>query len=208
MSLGRFRLKAVLAMTMLVALAAALVSSRQDAAPGTKPLSATASISQPITVRVLEEPAGQVHWEIARQSDSSQICLDVVGVDPAGSDEAKLGGCWARSDEEPLQWSIGGVEIGGSWFNVVYGLAGSEVASVRISTQTGDKKADDGVRSGSGAFLLVVPGDPMEPAADVVQIEALGSNGQVVARRDPPSLSSYRRAGAARSSHDGHDHSH
>jgi hypothetical protein len=66
-----------------------------------------------------------------------------------------------------------------------------------VTLADGSVRTDRDFSRSGGLWILVIPADPMDQAADVAAIEALDGSGSVVAREEPPSVVAYRRAATA-----------
>lgn len=146
--------------------------------------------------RTLESPVGRVRWTLVSYDSSDGPCLEVVAEVIDGTDHGRLGGCGASEDPQ-LRWSIGGIDIGGQWYNVAYGQVALDASSVQVTLGNGSVQADSGVRANNGAWIIVLPADPMDSQNEFIRIEALTDSGaQLAAAEELPSLVAYRRAAA------------
>lgn len=115
----------------------------------------------------------------------------------SGTDRGRLGGC-GESDDPHLRWGIGGIDIGGQWYNVAYGQAALDASSVEVTLGSGSVQTDSAVRASNGTWLIVLPADPMDAQTEFVKIVALTDSGVHLAVAEPPSLVAHRQAAAGR----------
>lgn len=146
--------------------------------------------------RSFEQPAGQVHWTISRYDSPKGPCIEVVAEEVGGSHQGRLGGC-GRPENPSLRWSIGGIDMDGQWFNVAYGAVSAAAASVRVTRGDQRELTDAGVRGGQGLWIVVIAGNPLDGATDIVQIVARDESGHVIASIRPPSIVAYRQQAAS-----------
>jgi hypothetical protein len=145
--------------------------------------------------RDFEQPHGEVRWILTRRGSEEGPCLNVAGEQIHGPDRAGAGSCGATADNGVFTWAIGGVDVGGEWFNVVYGEVVREAAGLRVTLGDGTERTDRDFQRAGGMWILVLPAtDAMDSASDVVAIEALDESGAIIAREEPPSIVDYRRA--------------
>lgn len=167
----------------------------------------------PEAVRTLEDPPGSVRWTlVAYHSKIDGLCLDWVAEQVGGGENGMIGSCsgqWdlintgppdrvavteadqassqaAPESPEPLSWLLGGVLLGGQWYNVVSGIGVDQVVKVRVTLVDGTTRLTDVV---NGVWLMAFPGpDPTTDSSfDVRQIDAIDPKGDVVATAHPPS---------------------
>lgn len=139
----------------------------------------------PATVRIereLEAPVGVAKWSVVSYRSQSGPCLHASGQLLSGGDSGELGGC--GEPDGPFLWFLGGVELGGNWYNVAFGRdPGGAVAAMKVVLEGGGSLRANLV---DGIWIVVVPG-PQE-LFEVARIEALDSAGSVVSGVTPPSL--------------------
>ena len=147
--------------------------------------------------RSFEQPVNTIRWSLVRDVGPEGPCLDVAAEEIRGPERGHVSSCGASPSNSVFTWAIGGVQIGDQWFNVVYGEVLREVSGLRVTLADGSVRTDRDFSRSGGLWILVIPADPMDQAADVAAIEALDGSGSVVAREEPPSVVAYRRAATA-----------
>lgn len=138
-------------------------------------------------LREFEEPKGVVRWVVVEYESSLGPCLDVYGEAVSGGDWAEVGDCGEGAG--PFAWAVGGVELGGEWYDVVDGRAPQGASRMRITLGDGTVHEADVVK---GIYILVDTGARLD--FDVTKIEAVASNGDVIAAVQPPSIAEAREA--------------
>lgn len=177
-----------IAAVALISLAVVALRSRSGGAepPGYVPDGQVAA-EQGLTVDVgslditqqFEEPEGRVRWTVVTYASSAGPCLDIHGQLLDGHDEGKVGGC--GPPDGPFAVGVGGLELGGTWYNIVHGTAPSGGVRMRILLGDGTSLEARVVRN----TWVVVTSDP---GFDVARVEALSRRGASVASIQPPSL--------------------
>ena len=114
-----------------------------------------------------------------------------MGEEIDGGEQGRLGGCGAP-DNRLLRWSIGGVEIGGQWFNVAYGHAPGSASSIRLILSDGTARMDSNLQGNAGLWVVVVPGSPFDARNDFARIDLRDGTGSLIAQQEVPSLAAAR----------------
>jgi|SRR5919106_1140733 hypothetical protein len=148
----------------------------------------TIDLSSVRVIREFEEPEGEIRWTVVTYRGSEGPCMDVYAESLAGGDSAKTGGC--GEPQGPFMWGIGGVEVGGRWFNLVDGRGPPGATSMRVTL--GDGRSLEATLV-EGTYLLVIPGE--RATFDVKLIQAVGPGDQVSSVH-PPSVSAVRQKAA------------
>ncbi len=130
---------------------------------------------------------GGVSWIVARHDSPGGSCIGVAA-EVDGQEKGQVGGGCGTSDNPMLRWGIGGLRVGGQWFNVAYGEVPAAASSVRVTLGDGSVRTDSGVGAGQGVWIVVLAGDPSDRASEVARIEVLDGAGSVIAHENPPSL--------------------
>ncbi len=170
------------------ALTSASGSDGSGHAPDQRHAAAEGRAVDPTTVRVertVEDPPGEVKWSFVSYRASDGGCLDMYAELVSEEAHGKVGSC--APGERRFEWGIGGVELGGTWYNVVYGRGRGALADVRIHLVNGNRLEADVVDE---TWIAVVPGDQF--SFDVDRIEALDRSGSTVEVVEPPSIAAQR----------------
>lgn len=130
---------------------------------------------------------GGVRWTLVSRSSGDGPCLGVVA-EVDGLEQGELGGGCGRPEDAALNWGIGGIDVGGSWFNVAYGQAVPSASSVKISLGDGSVRTFDNVAEDQGLWLSVIEASPTDRDGAVVHVEVLDANRSVILSRDLPSI--------------------
>lgn len=128
---------------------------------------------------------GDTTWSV----DVKDGCLEAFAT-VSGEEEGRLG--TVCPSDKPLAWGIGGLDVGGQWFSVAYGLAPA-AAVVRVATDDGTVRDVENVALSDGAWMVVFPGDPASNESDVVQISSFDKEGSLIAQMEPPSVADLTR---------------
>lgn len=148
--------------------------------------------------RSFEQPKGAVRWTLTRAGGPDGVCLDLAGEAIGRPDRGAAGSCGATTKNGEFTWAVGGVEVGGQWFNVAYGEVLRGAAEIRVTLGDGSQRSDREFRQAGRMWVLVVPAaDPMDSDADISSIAAVDDSGAELARETPPSLVEARRAASA-----------
>lgn len=142
------------------------------------------------TTRSVEEPAGEVRWTVTSYETADGPCVEVVADEVDGTDQAGVRGC-GRADDPLLRWSMGGVEVGGQWFNVAFGQVPPDAASVRLTLGDGTVRTDSDVQA-DGLWIVVVPGEPTDAGREPVRVDVVDDDGVVMTTEELPSIVEYR----------------
>lgn len=150
------------------------------AASGQEVHPATAQIGTSV-----EDPPGEVRWTYVSYLTSDGPCLDLVAEQIKGGDTGRIVRCGKLDTSEyPFRWSIGGVELGGTLYNVVEGDAAQGASRVRVILGDGTTVSAPLV---DGSWLAVVPSET-SLSFDPEQIQQLDASGARVAAVRPPSV--------------------
>jgi hypothetical protein len=139
--------------------------------------------------------AGGLTWTVTESDSSAGPCIDVDVSGPNGQVGRVGGGCGV-SDDDGLRWGVGGLEVDGQWFNVVYGkttVAGSD--SVAIGLANASQIIVDRTNSADGLWAAAYKADRLDPRADVQSIRVRSSNGDQLAFAAVPSIAGARARG-------------
>jgi hypothetical protein len=137
-------------------------------------------------LRTAETPTG-VTFTVVTYRTSRYECVDVVAaLEGATHPEGGGGGCGPAREhrDEPLEWSLGGILVGGRSYTYANGWVAPPATTVRVTLVDGRVLVDQPV---DGVWIVVVLGE-----VDVVRIEAFGPSGEVLANAKPPSLTNIR----------------
>jgi hypothetical protein len=136
------------------------------------------------TTRSVE--VGDVTWTVSRSESEVGPCIGVTATF-RGREEGTIGGGCGNPDDPDLRWGIGGLDVGGRWFNVAYGAVSPTVRVVEVTLGDGTIVSDH-LGPDEGVWILPVAADPLNRAFDVVRISARDGGDAVVAEEEPPSL--------------------
>jgi hypothetical protein len=142
--------------------------------------------TSPVTIDAREAPPGEIRWELVTYPSPDGICQDWIARSVKGGSEAMLGSCDDRPTNGGFDWSLGGVELGGTWYHVINGHA-PDAAKAKVTLADGSA-VDSPVQN--GVWLVVIPGaDPADSNGfDVSKVETIDSSGAVVDDERLPSL--------------------
>ena len=130
--------------------------------------------------RSFEYPDGVVEWTVRSYESEDGTCMAARAVTLDASDDGEIGGCGEPAD--PLLWSLGGVEVGGQWYNVSFGRLPPNASSARLTLGDGSVLTDSG---DGGLWVVVTAAEPDDPDALISIIEAVDGSGDAVARLHP-----------------------
>jgi hypothetical protein len=153
-----------------------LPSKQESSQEGRQVFADTLEMKQSVNV-------GGINWSLVSYDSSDGPCLDVyANVDP----KAAPGQSGCGTPDGPFQWSIGGLDVDGEWYNIAYGttVKGSVTASIKSSDGTLNL---DVIK---GSWLSVVPGERMDYASVTLE----DGSGKPVASVEFPSISKERQA--------------
>ncbi len=148
----------------------------------------TIDLASARVIREFEEPEGEIRWTVVTYRSSEGPCMDVYAESIAGGDSAKSGSC--GEPQGPFLWGIGGVEVGGRWYNLVDGRAPPGATSMRITLGDGRSLEANLVE---GTYLTVIPGE--RSTFEVKRIQAVGPGDKALTSVHPPSVSAERQKG-------------
>ena len=133
----------------------------------------------PDTIQVVQSlNVKGVGFSLVRYESSDGPCLDVYAdVVP----EAAPGQSGCGAPDGPFHWSIGGLDIGGTWYNIAYGDAVPNSEIAKIETTEGLTMNAAVV---DGTWIFVVPGDRI----DYTNVTLVDAAGDTLASDQLPSL--------------------
>lgn len=134
---------------------------------------------------VVEEPPGEVRWTYVSYLTSDGPCLDLVAEQIKGDERGRISRCGEPDTaDDRFRWSIGGVELGGTLYNVVEGEALARASRVKVTLGDGTSTSAPVV---DGVWVTVVAGaTPFE--FDPRAIQQLDSGGAPLGGVEPPSV--------------------
>ena len=152
----------------------------------------TVRLGSPLAQRAITSDSA-VDWNIASYATSAGTCLVVVG-ELNGVEEGRVGGCGDRGSSV-FNWSVGGLDVGGQWYNLAYGQVDAGASAVRVTLADGSTIAD--TSPSSGLWLVATPAQPLDNGADIVHVAAVGLDGATIADGAPSSVVAAREAALA-----------
>jgi len=135
----------------------------------------------------LSVEVGGVNWTVSRTDGPDEACIGVVAT-LHGEELGSLGGGCGRPEIGHMRFGIGGIDIGGDWFNLAYGEVAPETRSLDVILGDGTVLRHTVVPEAEGLWIVVSPGQPTSLGSDFVLIKALDAGGSVIAQETPPSL--------------------
>jgi hypothetical protein len=170
-------------------------AQQSDTSGATPPVTVAIANTSDDAVASRSVTVADVVWTVTESESSAGPCIGVDVSGPNGQVGRVGGGC-GSGDDGGLRWGLGGLDVDGQWYNVVYGkttVAGGE--SVDIQLANASHMVVDRTTSADGLWVAAYKADRLDPAADVRSIAVQASNGAELASVAAPSIAAARARG-------------
>jgi hypothetical protein len=130
-----------------------------------------------------------VTWTASNYRNNTGACVEIAGASASGS--GSVGGCGIT---RATSYGIGGLDVGGTYYRIVYGRAPAGAAAIRVNLVGGSEAPTVARFAGRGIWFAVYPAAVGDASFDVEQVSLLDSSGSVLDRGRLPRISAYERA--------------